>query len=311
MSYVLDQDIPSLPALPTLDQRASYEKWLDDDNKAWCYVLAFMSNELQYQHEDMKTVMGILTYLEELYGEQSHAACYEVSKRLFKMKMHDGQSVYDHCLTMIKDLEELEKLSTFMDKELQIDLILQSLTDSYAQFIINYHMNKIQCTKAELLNILITTEGILKSSKGFVLTVEQTSSSKRKSTMKKKKFMKKQKIENRPKKKVSKRRATDKGKYFHCNTDGYQKMNYPDYLANLKNKKDGTPCEGMSDLLIIETNLMIFSTFSWVLDSGLSAQICTTIQDLIEYRRLREDDMILRISNGAKVTVEIIGTYPL
>ena len=35
------------------------------------------------------------------------------------------------------------------------------------------------------------------------------------------------------------------------------------------------------------------------------------MQDLIKSRRLRKGDMILRIDNGAKITAEVIGTYPL
>ena len=42
---------------------------------------------------------------------------FEVSKRLFNSKMHEGQSVHDYCLTMIKNLEELEKLGMSMQKE--------------------------------------------------------------------------------------------------------------------------------------------------------------------------------------------------
>ena len=57
--------------------------------------------------------------------------------------MHDGQSVQDHCLMMIKDLEELKKLSVKLDRDLQIDVILQSLTDAYGQFIMNFHMHKL------------------------------------------------------------------------------------------------------------------------------------------------------------------------
>ena len=72
-----------------------------------------------------------------------------------------------------------------MDKELQLDLILQSLPDLFGQFIMNYHMNKIDYTLSELLNMLVTAEGTLKSSKGMVLAVEQASSQ-RKSTEKKK-----------------------------------------------------------------------------------------------------------------------------
>ncbi|XP_073105629.1 uncharacterized protein [Elaeis guineensis] len=77
IAYVLDQDLTPLPAHLTPDQRASHEKWLDDDNKVRCYV---MSNELQCQHENMKTARQILSHLQELYDEQSCAVCYEMSK---------------------------------------------------------------------------------------------------------------------------------------------------------------------------------------------------------------------------------------
>ncbi|XP_020081118.1 uncharacterized protein LOC109704754 [Ananas comosus] len=204
---------PTLPNRPTADQRATQEKWTDDDNKVRCYILASISNELQRQHEDLKTAKEMLTHLKELYGEQSRSARFEVSKRLFKAKMHEGQSVHDHCLTMIKDLEELKKLDVKIDKELQVDLILQSLSVSYGQFIVNYYMNKIECTNAELFNMLVTTEGTLKSSKGWVLAVERAFSSKRKSNWKKKP-VKKHKTENKPKMEASKNKAVDKGKYF-------------------------------------------------------------------------------------------------
>ena len=83
--------------------------------------------------------------------------------------MRDGQSVQDHCLTMIKDLEELEKLGIILDKDFQIDAILQSLSDAYGQFIINFYMHKMHCTLAELMNMLVTAELSMKSSKGSAL----------------------------------------------------------------------------------------------------------------------------------------------
>ena len=96
-------------AHPTAEQRASLKKWIDDDNKARYYMLGAMSDDLQRQYENILTTYQMLTHLQELFGEQSRTTKYQVCKRLFKTKMRDGQSVQDHCLTMIKDLEELEK----------------------------------------------------------------------------------------------------------------------------------------------------------------------------------------------------------
>ena len=105
----------------------------------------------------------MLVHLQELYDKQSRTARFKISRRLFRAKVRNEQSVNDHCLTMIKDIEELQKLEMNMDKELQVDLILQSLPDSYGQFIMNYYMNKIDATLLELLNMLVTAEGTLKS----------------------------------------------------------------------------------------------------------------------------------------------------
>nr|XP_010912099.1 uncharacterized protein LOC105038108 [Elaeis guineensis] len=120
----------------------------------------------------------------------------------------------------------------------QIDVILQSLSDAYGQFIMNFHMHKMQYTLAELINMLVTAELSMKDSKGSVLTMERTSS-KRKSFEKKKKSAKKQKVDGKKKKTEPKRKAAEKGKYFHCNSYGHWKRNYSQYLATLKNKKDG------------------------------------------------------------------------
>ena len=106
---------------------------MDEDNKAKCYILASMSNDLQHQHEDMRTAKDMQTHLQELYGEQSYTAHFQISQKLFRVKMHHGQSVNDHYLVMIKDIEELQKLKMNMDKELQVDLILQSLFDSFGR----------------------------------------------------------------------------------------------------------------------------------------------------------------------------------
>ena len=98
-------------------------------------------------------------------------------------------------------------------------------------------MNKLDYTIPEFVYMLVTTEGTLKSSRGSVLTVERTSSSKRKSVGRKKaKSAKKQKKESKLKKDGPKA-AKAKEKYFHYHTEGHWRKNCPKYLKSLKIKK--------------------------------------------------------------------------
>ena len=210
-------------------------------------------------------------------------------------------------MIVIKDIMKLGKLRLNMQKELQMDLILQSLRSLYSQFIINFHINKLDCTIPKLVNILVTTERTLKSLRGTVLAVERTSSERKFSWKKKNKFAKKQKKESKPKNDVPKK-AEAKKKCFHCDAEGHWRRNYPLYLESLKIKKGDKLSEGM---FVIESNLTISSTSSWVLDSDSNAHIYTSMQGLTESRRLREGDMILRVGNGAKVAAEVISTYSL
>ena len=71
------------------------------------------------------------------------------------------------------------------------------------------------------------------------------------------------------------------------------------------------PSKGMFDMLVIETNLMISSSSSWVLNFGSSAHLCTFMQNLEEVRGLREDKITFRVDNGARVTTVAIEMYPL
>ena len=117
----------------------------------------------------------------------------------------------------------------------------------------NYTMNKLDYTLLELLNMLVITEGTLKSSKGSILSIERASRPKRKSLGKKKKPAKKLKKE---KKEAPKPKSiTNKGKCFHYNVIKHWKRNCPTYLVDLKKAKAVRPYEGM---LIFESDLTNF-----------------------------------------------------
>ncbi len=71
------------------------------------------------------------------------------------MRMSEEQNIGDHVHKMIQLIEHLEYLDSHMDFQLQTDLILQSLLESFGNFVINFHMTKQECTLAGLLNMLV------------------------------------------------------------------------------------------------------------------------------------------------------------
>ncbi|KAL2492022.1 Uncharacterized protein Adt_27650 [Abeliophyllum distichum] len=155
-------------------------KHSDDENTATCVMLAAMSPELQKQHEGMDAYT-IIFHLKELYDEQSRTERYETSKKLYRCMMTEGSSVSAHVLKMIGYIEKIDQLGYAMDHELSIDLILQSLPDSFSQFIMNFNMNKIQCTLPELLNMLKTVEPNINKGNGQILAIDTSKGTKRKS----------------------------------------------------------------------------------------------------------------------------------
>ena len=107
------------------------------------------------------------------------------------------------------------------------------------------------------------------------------------------------------------KKIDDKKNYFHYNIEGHWRRNYPAYLVIVKSRKKDGLFEGTFDLLIIETNLMVSSSSSWILDFDSSTLLYTFMQGLEEVRGLREGEITLWIHNGAKITAVAIGTYPL
>ena len=91
-----------------------------------------------------------------------------------------------YVLKMIDLITHLGQLGFALDGELSQNLILQSLSDSFSQFVINYYMNKLNISLPELLNMLKIVKSHFKGEKAQVLHVDKISKKKAKKHSKKK-----------------------------------------------------------------------------------------------------------------------------
>ncbi|KAM2914482.1 hypothetical protein COP2_045003 [Malus domestica] len=228
--YVLDKAPPHIPLGPeaTEDERAKYDKHVEDDTQAKCYLLASMNEELQRQHEGIDSASSIILHLMELYGEGTRNRRFSTVSELVKTKMVKGAPVHQH------------------------DFILASLSDSFLQFVMNYNMNKMDSTLSELLNMLVTAEKTMKKENvaGTAAVAYNKPYSSKAKPQGKGKGKENKSPTPKPKGGVKKKKAMEpKGTCHHCGKEGHWKRNCRLYLATLKDKP-----QGMVYVLIFNSN---------------------------------------------------------
>ncbi|KAK9044596.1 hypothetical protein V6N11_058494 [Hibiscus sabdariffa] len=147
--------------------------------------------------------------------------------------MSEGFPVGAHVIKMMGYIQTLEKLGFALKDELATDVILQSLSDSFKPFVLNFNMNEINKTLPQLLGMLRTAESDLKKngSKSILMVRE----AKRKKKAKSKgngKSKPKRKDALKPKKEIRK-----EAKCFYCEKSGHWKRNCLVYLEEVKKSK--------------------------------------------------------------------------
>ena len=92
---------------------------------------------------------------------------------------------------------------------------------------------------------------------------------------------------------------------------GHWKRNCKVFLVELKNKKGGETTASDSGMFMIEVNMSLSQISTWVLDTTCGSHICNSLQGLRRSRTLEEEEVILRMGNGARVVVEAVGSFHL
>ena len=78
-------------------------------------------------------------------------------------------------------------------------------------------------------------------------------------------------------------------------------------MEDLKKKKSSEATT--SGIYVIEVNLC--TSASWVLNTGCESHICVNVQGLRSSRSLAKGKVDLRVGNGARVAVLVVGVYDL
>jgi hypothetical protein len=287
-------------------------------------MLATMSPDLkkQYEHVDAYTM---IEGLRGMFQNQARTERYNISKSLFACKLAEGSLVSPHVIKMIDYIETLEKLGSELHPDMATNVILQSLPVSYEPFVMNFQMDGLDKTLSELHGMLKTAEESVKKNPNNVMMIQKGDKKRKHWTPPNPKGKGKEKssssessgskLKPTPKAKSS---PTSEDECFHCHEKGHWFRNCKKYLEEKKKKKGSET--STSGINVIEINIALSSSESWVFDTGSMIHTCKSLQSLSETRRLQSlcetrrfarGELDVRVGNGAKVAVLAVRIYHL
>ncbi|KAJ9544198.1 hypothetical protein OSB04_023905 [Centaurea solstitialis] len=236
--YVLEEPLGEAPpANAPAAARNAHKKHSDDLLDVACLMLATMSPDLQAGLINTNAY-DMIRQLRDMFQTQARTERYDATKAFNECKMVKGTSVSDHVMKMKRHLDHLERLGHPVPLQLATDTILNSLSEDYRPFVVNYNMNNMEKTVAELHSMLKTAElnmGNKNKIKDVLMVKDggvkkkngQASTSKGKGPV--------QAIQSAPKKgkgkgkgkKVKPNKARTENRCFICNEIGHWKQNCP------------------------------------------------------------------------------------
>ena len=147
--------------------------------------------------------------------------------------MTPGTSISAHVLMMKGLIDQLDKLGAPISHELATDMNLDSLPESYDQFVMNYNMHHMEKYIVALHGMLKNFETYIQKTNPFFM-VQKGEGMKRKG---KDKINKAKKGKGQSKPKAKKLKPPKEGVCFFYNEQGHWKRNCKLYLEDLKKKK--------------------------------------------------------------------------
>ncbi|KAL0404208.1 UNVERIFIED_CONTAM: hypothetical protein Sradi_2061600 [Sesamum radiatum] len=142
-------------------EKTTYEAHKERSQDVACLMLLSMVPELQKQFEDMEAY-AIIIQLKPMFGKVARVERFETVAAILESRQKDDEPVGPYVLLMIRLFEKLESLGVPLGNELATDIIFYTLHKGYANFVVNYHMNSLDKTVHELLEMLKTAEKSIK-----------------------------------------------------------------------------------------------------------------------------------------------------
>ncbi|GAV89221.1 zf-CCHC domain-containing protein, partial [Cephalotus follicularis] len=167
-------------------------------------------------------------------------------------------------------------------------------------FFVNFHMNKIKVTLSEMVAMLRTAEADFDSGKSKTHSLLLPSSMNAQGKGSASSSCKGKGV-------LMPVNTKGKGACFQCGKTGHWKKDCRVAVAAVST--DNPYGASTSGMFMIELNLALNSSASWVLDIGCGTNLCNSLQGLRKVRKLGAGDLDLRLGDGSRIIAQAVGIY--
>ncbi|KAK8934286.1 hypothetical protein KSP39_PZI015019 [Platanthera zijinensis] len=280
--------------------------WLKMNRSACGLIRNCVTQDIKYGIMTETSAVKMWGFLESKYMTKSVENRLHMKRRLYRFTMRKGVSIDDHLNEFTKLLADLFNLDEEVKDEDKALLLLNSLPDSYENFIMTLIHGTDVLEYGEVTTALLNHEfrrrdkESSKAESAEVLSLQRGRSDKKKSWFKKGSssghFQKRDK---------SRGRSLGKNQCAYCMEEGHWKKDCP----KIKNVNKGDykgPKANISQVKMIEVDsdvslstvdqCLISDESSWILDSGATYHICPFREWFSSYKTL--DGGVVTVGNN-------------
>ncbi|XP_060667870.1 uncharacterized protein LOC132799599 [Ziziphus jujuba] len=137
IKFITTTPKPKEPAANASEEtKKQFADWQRANITARCYILASVVEHLQKQLDSLECVSEMIQILDGIFAKSSSTARQAAIWALMNTRMTGG-SVRDHCLKMMVHISTAEVMGAKLEQEMKIDMILESLPNSFSQIKMN------------------------------------------------------------------------------------------------------------------------------------------------------------------------------
>ena len=278
---------------PAEEQADALRKFMSRSDRALAIIVLAVDPSLLYLLGDPKDPRAVWQKLEQQFQRKSWSNKLQLRRKLYALKLKEGESVNEHIKAMSEVFEALAAIGDAVTEEDRVVHLLASLPDSF-----NVLVTALEAQSENVPRWDLVTERLLHQEQKFKERVFTLNEGDRKAMF------------------AHQKKGTKKPFTCHfCHKPGHYKKDCRKYLASLRKQganatEKREPPSNDGEAFVTIHALAANSSGSWIVDSGATCHMCNDKNLFVDLRHLSNPQQVT-LGDGSSLEGPAEGTVKL